>query len=51
MAAAFLNVILRSGVCSFLADTSLLTCEVTQIIKLGATNLTYLVHLNAVNSR
>lgn len=41
----------ESGVCSLLADTGLLTCKITQVIQLGTTYLTNLVHLNAVNSR
>ena len=41
----------ESGVCSLLADTGLLTCKVTQVVKLGTTYLTDLVDLNAVNSR
>ena len=41
----------RSGVCPLLADTGFLTCEVAQIIKLGTTDLTYLVDLDAVDGR
>ena len=42
---------LALGVGSFLFDTSFLAGEVAQVVQLGATNFTDLVHLDAVDSR
>ena len=35
--------------CQLFLNTSLLTCEVTEVIELSATYLTYLVHLDALD--
>ena len=40
---------LLTHVVTLLLDTGSLTCEITQIVKLSATNLTNLVHLDALN--
>ena len=40
---------LLTHVVALLLDTGSLTCEIAQIVKLSATNLTNLVHLNAVD--
>lgn len=40
---------LLTHVVALLLDTGSLTCEIAQIVKLTATNLTNLVHLNAVD--
>ena len=37
------------GCTPLLLDTGFLASELTEIVKLGAANLTMLVHLNAVN--
>lgn len=40
-----------SGIDTFFLDTCFLTSEVTQVVQFGTTNLTNLIHLDAVNSR
>ncbi len=46
---SFVADLLCSNGSSFLLDTCFLASELAQIVKLGATHLTTLVHLDAVN--